>query len=372
MQGHVDMINLDPKENDTSLTLDLLRAVAAQMVCVGPAIIFFVSGSRPQWLPVMQNIGVLIFFLISGFVIAATLSRRSGDPDYGFLRFFVDRFARIYSGLLPALVLILAVDRLTLALTGESSIAATYTSKTLFGNLLMLEGYWGLFQDRLRFGAFGSASPLWTLAIEWHIYMFVGAVFFAIVRRRHLIILACVAAFSGQIALHYLTGSFQVEHDVGMGLFTLWMMGFALYFLIRPMNYQVCCIAFIGFSGTHFLITRPYYEYDFIGYLLLAGAFASIASASQSSNWLAPLNRYIKFFADYSFSLYLVHYSIMMLFFLSRPAHGWMEFFITIILSNLAAIVLSILGESHHKAIANRLYAGIRPRLSKGAADSRV
>jgi hypothetical protein len=35
------------------------------------------------------------------------------------------RFARIYSGLLPALVLILAVDRLTLALTGESSIAAT-------------------------------------------------------------------------------------------------------------------------------------------------------------------------------------------------------------------------------------------------------
>jgi peptidoglycan/LPS O-acetylase OafA/YrhL len=97
------------KENDTSLTLDLLRAVAAQMVCVGPAIIFFVSGSRPQWLPVMQNIGVLFFFLISGFVIAATLSRRSGDPDYGFLRFFVDRFARIYSGLLPALVLILAV-----------------------------------------------------------------------------------------------------------------------------------------------------------------------------------------------------------------------------------------------------------------------
>jgi hypothetical protein len=62
----------------------------------------------------------------------------------------------------------------------------------------------------------------------------------------------------------------------------------------------------------------------------------------------------------------------MMLFFLSRPAHGWMEFFITIILSNLAAIVLSILGESHHKAIANRLYAGIRPGLSKGAADSRV
>jgi peptidoglycan/LPS O-acetylase OafA/YrhL len=125
MQGHVDMINLDPKENDTSLTLDLLRAVAAQMVCVGHAIIFFVSGSRPQWLPVMQNIGVLIFFLISGFVIAAALSRRSGDPEYGFLRFFVDRFARIYSGLLPALVLILAVDRLTLALTGESSIAAT-------------------------------------------------------------------------------------------------------------------------------------------------------------------------------------------------------------------------------------------------------
>jgi hypothetical protein len=34
------MLKLDRKANDTSLALDLLRAVAAQMVCVGHAINF--------------------------------------------------------------------------------------------------------------------------------------------------------------------------------------------------------------------------------------------------------------------------------------------------------------------------------------------
>ena len=38
------MLNLDRPKNDSSVTLDLLRAVAAQMVCVGHAITFFIGG----------------------------------------------------------------------------------------------------------------------------------------------------------------------------------------------------------------------------------------------------------------------------------------------------------------------------------------
>jgi peptidoglycan/LPS O-acetylase OafA/YrhL len=47
---------------------------------------------------------VLIFFAMSGFLITATLLHNSAKPDYGFARYFIDRFAHIYSGLLPALV----------------------------------------------------------------------------------------------------------------------------------------------------------------------------------------------------------------------------------------------------------------------------
>ncbi len=57
------MLTFNPSKNDTSIALDLLRAVAAQMVCVGHAMLFFGVGDwlKPPFVPWMQNIGVLLF-----------------------------------------------------------------------------------------------------------------------------------------------------------------------------------------------------------------------------------------------------------------------------------------------------------------------
>ena len=93
--------SLDASKNDTSVVLDLLRASAAQMVCVGHAISFFISQWKPTEFPLMQNVGVLLFFVLSGFLITYTLLERSKNPAYSFINFVVDRFARIYSALLP-------------------------------------------------------------------------------------------------------------------------------------------------------------------------------------------------------------------------------------------------------------------------------
>ena len=87
------MFSLDRSKNDNSAMLDLLRAVAAQMVCVGHATAFFVPQWRPTRLPYTQNVGVLLFFLISGFLITYSLVTRSKDPGYDFRRFFIERFA---------------------------------------------------------------------------------------------------------------------------------------------------------------------------------------------------------------------------------------------------------------------------------------
>jgi peptidoglycan/LPS O-acetylase OafA/YrhL len=133
--------SLDRTKNDTSATLDLMRAVAAQMVCVGHAISFFVPPWRSPAMPLIQNIGVLLFFILSGFLITYTLIERSKNPAYGFWQFFIERFARIYSGLIPALIFVAAVDAITVHFTGELTIARSYNLKTFGANLLMLEGY---------------------------------------------------------------------------------------------------------------------------------------------------------------------------------------------------------------------------------------
>ena len=348
--------SLDRSKNDTSVTLDLLRAIAAQMVCVGHAYVFFIGG-WPPGLPHMQNVGVLLFFLLSGFLITHTLVSRSVKPGYGFLQFCIDRFSRIYSGLIPALVFVVVIDGLVLYLTGEPAIARHYTLKTFIANLFMLEGYRGVFPNALQWPAFGSASPLWTLAIEWHIYMFAGSMFFMCKNPRTIPLLAPVALFFGQTPAHFLFGSFQSD-GVGRGLFTLWLAGAAIYFLAR-MPYKlprgallaaVCAAVFIA-------ITPAGSEYRFLGYPLLAAVVFGIVAATQSSDRVTSerVQRTIGFFADYSFSLYLIHHTIMYGIWVVFPDRGMLLFIITVTLSNVVAVGLAFIGENRHKIIARFL-----------------
>jgi peptidoglycan/LPS O-acetylase OafA/YrhL len=311
----------------------------------------------------MQNVGVLLFFLISGFLITYTLIERSRDPHYDFWRFCVERFARIYSGLLPALVVVIIVDSVVIYLTNDPNISRYFTLKTLIANLFMLEGYRGIFPNILRWSPFGSASPLWTLAIEWHIYMFVGAVFFIIARRGTLLLLVPFALFFGQTTLHFLLGALQPD-GVGRGLFALWLGG-ALVYIAAQFMLGFRTAAAIGLCGVIAFVVLVHRggEYDMKTYPFLALGFFGIVAVTQSQHRLASpiVRKSITFFADYSFTLYLVHYTIMYAMWITSPERGVTRMFVAILISNLVAIGLAAIGEKHHrklaKAINRRLFA---------------
>jgi peptidoglycan/LPS O-acetylase OafA/YrhL len=358
------MFSLDRSKNDTSVTLDLLRAVAAQMVCVGHAINFFLGG-WPATLPYMQNIGVLLFFIISGFLITHTLIERSRKPEYGFPQFFIDRLARIYSGLIPALILIVIVDGITIHLTGDETIARSYNFKTLIANLFMLESYRGIYQSLLRWSTFGSASPLWTLAIEWHIYMFAGALFFMARRPRSILFLIPVALFFGQTALHFLFGVFQPD-GVGRGLFSLWLGGAAVYLLSRAIRlpWPAAIAAAIATPIAFVIVTPARAEYGMLGYPLLIAAVLGLVSLTQGTHVIRDRGpqKAISFFADYSFTLYLVHHTVMYAMWTIWPDHrGVLMFSVAVLASNLIAVGLAEIGEKHYRRIAILLRASWRP-----------
>ncbi len=73
------MFSLDKSKNDTSVMLDLLRAGAAQIVCVGHAI----NLANDKTITNAPNVGVMLFFVLSGFVIAYTLSIKSDTTTTG-------------------------------------------------------------------------------------------------------------------------------------------------------------------------------------------------------------------------------------------------------------------------------------------------
>ena len=129
----------------------------------------------------MASFGVLIFFFISGYLIAGSAQRTRASGN-GFKQYFIDRFARIYSAFIPSLILIAAIDLYYVSAFGwqEHVNAATITVRYFISNLFMLQNspaMNGLMNDFvLGSKQFGSGRPLWTLSFEWWLYMSFGMI----------------------------------------------------------------------------------------------------------------------------------------------------------------------------------------------------
>src|SRR3954467_5806816 len=86
--------------------LDFVRALGAVMVLLGHAAHYFLPGTLLTSEGRIQQLGVYIFFFISGFLISLSVLQKLEDRRYGFGDYFIDRFCRIYSAFLPALVFV--------------------------------------------------------------------------------------------------------------------------------------------------------------------------------------------------------------------------------------------------------------------------
>ncbi len=101
---------------------------------------------------------VLVFFILSGFVIEYTFERK---PDVTFSRYFTKRFLRIYSILIPLFMLVSGM--------GHSDIHKPDFGIILGGNLLMLQDVYYIKPNVIVPTLFASA--LWSLHYEWWFYM---------------------------------------------------------------------------------------------------------------------------------------------------------------------------------------------------------
>jgi peptidoglycan/LPS O-acetylase OafA/YrhL len=136
---------------------NLIRGMAAQLVLIGHLI------NPPLYdLPVLiQNLGVMCFFWISGFLITLSAMRKES-----FQEFFIDRAARMFTPYIPCLILIVVLGV-------AFNLKGPLDARTFAGNVLMLQDFPVLRVDRL-----GTGRMLWSVAMEWWIYMGFGALFF--------------------------------------------------------------------------------------------------------------------------------------------------------------------------------------------------
>jgi peptidoglycan/LPS O-acetylase OafA/YrhL len=374
-----------------STYLDFLRGAAAFAVLIGHASEMFFANSTICKLSI-QGSGVFTFFILSGFLISLSAFRKFDDLHYTFKHFFIDRFCRIYVAFIPALVFVWLVDMWALSLpnTGNSYKLENIWIQNLYnntnfitwtGNLLMLQDFpafqvlrfLGVRDNVFFIRPYGSAYPFWTISIEWWIYLFFGIIFFVIIRKKARITLriACCLLITGIVPFYYLIGG------VDDCLSFLWIIGmlFSLVFLKLPeilnqfgivlSDFKWRCINATLCLGSIFLMIGrllaiksdtgkfSYTELQF-GVFLSFAIFAGLLYFQRS--YLVPIfiRRLCLFFAEYSYSLYLTHFTVLTFLYMWLPKrnHDFFLFCVSILASNIIAIMFWVVFERQYKNLA--------------------
>lgn len=104
--------------------------------------------------------------------------------------------------------------------------------------------------------------------------------------------------------------------------------------------------------------TQPPNEYAPSEYLLVLLALLGLVCAGQRSRVIVSqpsVVRVIRFMAGYSFTLYLIHHTLMYPIYLVWPNAGWRVFLPLVIASNLRAAALAVVTEMRHRDVSRFL-----------------
>ncbi|NYF79098.1 acyltransferase family protein [Granulicella arctica] len=198
-----------------SLLLDIIRASAAVVVVIGHLALpsFYPPGKEA--LVKAATAAVVVFFLLSGFVIRYVTLRKPVTPAH----YYVDRISRIYSVAIPAILLTLLFDLLSHRINPSYYDAnwlsnCTHIPFRILANATFLSEIWAKQIFLL------SNIPFWSLSFECFYYVLYGLAFYLTGAKR-LILFVLVALLAGPSI---------------MALFPLWLGGCLLYSLYQRLR----------------------------------------------------------------------------------------------------------------------------------------
>lgn len=320
-----------------SWPLDALRAIAALLVLLEHwRNVFFVDYSQ---LPsrgfalgafyALSGAGhqaVVIFFVLSGYLISGTIFRAVSRSQWSWSQYLVRRTVRLWLVLVPALLLGMTWDSIGLHL-GQApdlyrglvanhmatDVAQNLSPATLLGNVLFLQN--------IAVPALGSNAALWSLANEWWYYIMfpLGVCCVAAVYRRILPIVTCLALFC---FLAWFVGASI------MSMFPIWLLGAMLHFVplpntrrSKPFMIAACILYALVFFGSSALDHRHGRILNFtIGstaadYLLALATFPFIwlLLSPMSSRTDSTFIRASREVSRFSYSLYVLHTPLLLL-----------------------------------------------------------
>ncbi len=308
-----------------SVQLDLVRAVAALLVCLEHwrnllyvdypqiaahrsllAVPYVMTGAGHQ--------AVVIFFVLSGYLISGSIFRMTQRGEWSWKLYLTHRLVRLWIVLVPALLLGALLDNLSLRLHLAPALYAGQTGTHMLGaisTLLHPTIFFGnlFFVQTILVPTFGSNGPMWSLANEFWYYVLFPCAFLALRPGMRvpwrvlnaLVFLAC-AWFIGRTILL---------------LFPLWLLGTLLVAIPAPRcgSFVRTLAAVVYFPLLFFLAKTHIVQGVPSDYILGAATFFFIWLLLGAKS-VAPSNTRVhlaRVGARFSYTLYLVHVPFLVL-----------------------------------------------------------
>ncbi|WP_139112970.1 acyltransferase [Mucilaginibacter sp. PPCGB 2223] len=294
----------------TSLYLDLLRVVAAFGVLLVHANLSFFSNN----LYFREEYGhklVMVFFVLSGYLIAFTVDKK----NKGATKYLVDRTSRLYSVVLPALLLTFILDTL-----GKHFNAAAYAGQVAPGNQLLryllnatfLSQIWKLSTKP------SSNGPFWSISYEFWYYM-LFAVYIYLQGAKRYIAAALICFLIGIKILLLLpvwvfgclayraSSKYTLSKGMAATIFTLTLT--AVVVLTCFWDFSVFADRLVFGKPPFYFSSR--FVFDWVYGALVAINLFSVSYLADGFRLPGFLEKAVKHLSSVTFSLYLYHAPIL-------------------------------------------------------------
>jgi peptidoglycan/LPS O-acetylase OafA/YrhL len=302
----------------TSIYLDLLRFLAALVVFIFHASPVRLTGGLPGLWRIgnLADAAVMMFFVLSGFVIAHVADQKERTLK----SYSISRLSRLYSVVVPALVLTLIVDsigtRISPTLYTDNWFRADHPLWRITANLLFLNELW--FTSVSPF----SNTPFWSLGYEfWYYAIFAGAFYLGSWHR--IAAVAAVALIAGPkillllpvwlagVAAYHVIKNTAISETVGAVIALGSAVGYAAFrlFDIPDLLLRVST-HWLGRAAMAELHFSSAFLSDWVTGILFALHLIGISAlSSRLAPWLPE--RPIRYLAGFTFALYLFHFPLL-------------------------------------------------------------
>lgn len=340
------MLNPVPVNPRLSSVLNFSRWLAALVVVLGHTAHFVLArigtpSDRPVWLTavyVLRNChlqAVWVFFVLSGFLVGGGMLARQREGRFRFLPYLVHRTSRIYPVLIAALMLGAACDGVGLRWFDGDGVyedrqqIPDFEHAQVRDQLSWSVAGWNLLNlQTVAAPVLGSNLPLWSLANEWWYYLMFPALVLGPARGTRLPVRA--------VSLLFLVGAVLVLPRRMLALGLVWLLGALASEWRRPVRLPVPLVLLV-FAGTVLAngsgITFRLLDRFLPGFLILTAsalmvgfAFVLLLLAVRSGPSQEPLpgGAWHERLADFSYSLYLSHYPLLVLLLAAfQSRFGW-------------------------------------------------